>query len=504
MKLYNSCKSSIKVTFFAVLLITIGFLIKNENVNLFYTFRSPFILFIGEFFYDIGTLILMNLPLIFMLNGVCKKSSNASVVITAIVGYFTYMVTTMLFAPQNLGSQAYAGGTGINSIFNSLGTSSYPLETGMLGSLLVAIATRISFLYSRNKNNYSLFNIFSKEISGLIINVILCFLLGIGVSYLSPYFYSFLNRMITFISGDLLDPYRIGLYSALDRFFSDLGLGSLIRNPFWYTALGGSYSNTATGEIIVGDINIWQATKNAIFLYEGAGRFTTFYYVINMFIIPAIYLGTWFSITDKKEKNSWMIPVILGVIASVIAGNPLPMEYVMMFTAPFLYIFYLTAVGVVSGALIYFKAYLGFSPVGDNIVSSMPGSFPDFVINLRNPFISSTLMNILYVGIAAFAVCFFVTYIYYHYLSIDFADTGVLKYASRNIIDVLGGKENISGATGGILRLNVEIRDPEVISIEGLKELGPDKIVETKNGISLEYGTSSIRIAKEINRRISK
>lgn len=502
MKLYNSYKTSIRVAFFGIVLITIGFLIKNENVNLFYTFRSPYILFAGEFLHNIGKLIIMNLPIIFMLNGVCKKANNASVVITALIGYFTFAVTTMLFAPQTLAAQAYSNGLGVNSVFNIESGTLLPLETGMIGSLCVAFLTRISFIYSRHRGSYSIFNLFSKEATGMVINIFLCFLLGIGASYLFPIGYDFLQRAITFIGRDLTDPFRIGLYGSMDRLLTDMGLSNIIRYPFWYSSLGGSYSNTATGAMIMGDVNIWNSIKNTIILYDGAGRFTTYYYVLNMFMIPAIYLGTWMSMSDKGDKHALAFLFGAGMLLSFVAGNPLPLEYLMLFTTPFIYLFYIIAVGIVAGTLVYFKAYLGFSPVSTNIPASMPGSFPDFVINLRNASLTNTLAIIVYVGIVAATVCFVVTMIYYHSLSFDFTNTGKLKATAKTIIDALGGKENVQTAGSGLFKLNVYLNDPEKISIEKVRTLGPDKIVETKRGISLEYGSSSTKIAAEIRRQV--
>ena len=217
MSLYESCKTPIRVAYFGFVLIAFGFLIKNDSVNVFYTFRSNVILFFAELFLRIGEFIIMNLPLIFMLNIVCKKANNASPVVMALVGYFTFVVTTMLFAPQNLSAQAYATGYGINSVFNVASGTRLPLETGMIGSLLVAYSTRVAFILSRHRGDFSLANILSKESSGLVYNAFFCFILGVLISYTYPYFYTYIQRAIVFIGEDLRDPLRIGLYSIIDR-----------------------------------------------------------------------------------------------------------------------------------------------------------------------------------------------------------------------------------------------------------------------------------------------
>ena len=64
MNLYESCKTPVRVAYLGFVLIAFGFLIKNESVNVFYTFRSGIVLFIAELFLRIGELIIMNLPLV--------------------------------------------------------------------------------------------------------------------------------------------------------------------------------------------------------------------------------------------------------------------------------------------------------------------------------------------------------------------------------------------------------------------------------------------------------
>ena len=502
MRLYESCKTPIRVTLFAFVLIGFGFLVQNESVNVFYTFRSNIVLFLAEFFLRIGEFIIMNLPLIFMLNIVCKKENSASPVVMSLVGYFTFTVTSMLIAPQTLNAQAYASGYGINSVFNYVSGSRLPLETGMIGSFLVAYATRAAFIFSRHRGSYSLTNIFSKETAGLIYNMLFCFVLGIVVSYTFPLLYNYLQSAIVFISSDLLDPIRISIYALLDRVLSILGLGNVIRQPFWYTSAGGSYSNTLTGQSIVGDVNIWTYIKDSNAVYVGAGRFITVFYVINIFIIPAYYLGTVFSMSDRNERNHHILSTILMVLLSITAGNPLPAELMMLFTSPMLLLFYLAIVTLSAGILVNFDAFLGFSSRISNTLIAMPGTFPDFVINVRNASLIHSIRVIVIVGIFCFALMLGFTLFYYRYLAFDFTRSGKGEQLVRDIIDSCGGAANILYAGSGILKLNVYIRDPEFISIEKIQQIGLYRVVETRYGLTFELGTSAYGVARRINRRV--
>lgn len=502
MRLYESAKTPIRVTFFAFMLIGIGSLIQNKNVNLFYTFKSNVVLFIAELFLKIGEFIVLNLPIIFMLNGVCKKANNAAPVVMALVGYFAFTVTTMLFATQTLSSQAYATGHGINSIFNIATGTRYPLETGMIGSFLVAIATRASFILSRHRSQYSITNIFSKDIAGIVYNFIICFIFGVLVSYGYPFVYRNIQKIITFISEDLSDPVRIGIYSSFDRILSILGLDSVIRYPFWFTALGGSIQN-ASGQSILGDVNIWNFIKDNASNYVGAGRFITPYYVINMFIIPGYYIGTALSISDRKDRHSLIITFLGVMILSIIIGNPLPAEFLMLFTSPAILVFYLCLVGTTSYLLVMRNAFLGFEAIGTNTTIAMPGAFPDFIVNIRNTNLAPTLWAIVIIGVIALLIMTLFVVIYYRGLAFDFANTERGNDIIESIIASVGGKENIIKAEAGLFRLNIYLVNPELISVEKVRKVGPRRVSETRDGINFEFGTSSLAISRRINEKLA-
>ena len=504
MNLYESCKTPIRVAYFGFILIAFGFLIQNESVNVFYTFRSSIVLFMAELCLRIGEFIIMNLPLIFMLNIVCKKANNASPVVMALVGYFTFVVTTMLFSTQTLNAQAYATGYGINSVFNTSSSTRFPLETGMIGSFLVAYATRAAFILSRHRDSYSLTNIFARDTSGIIYNFIFCFLLGLAISYTFPYFYTYLQNAISFIGTDLLDPMRIGLYSVLDRVLSILGLGNIIRYPFWYTSAGGSFSNTITGQSVLGDVNIWTYLKDSNASYVGAGRFITPFYIINMFIIPAFYLGTLFSMSDRSDRSLLTFEFLFAIVLSIAAGNPLPTELLMLFTSPAILIMYLIMVGMSSAVLVSLEAFLGFSSRISNTVIAMPGSFADFIINIRNSSLLPSIRIIFFVGLACFVFMLVFTLFYYRFLAFDFARTGKGEMLVNDIITIAGGPDNIISAGSGLFRLNVYIRDPEKISFEKIQDIGIRRVVETRNGLTFELGTSCNAIARRINKKLIK
>lgn len=500
MNIYENCKMPIRIAFFGFVLIAFGFLIRNESVNIFYTFTNTFLLMIADGCLSLGQTIIVNLPLIFMIYLVCKKANSGVPIVLAIVGYFSFLITTSLFVNQTLSTYAYANTSGVNSILSISGLTRYPLETGMIGSFIVAYITRFSYIRSRHRTSNSLLGFLNKDSAAIVYNIVFCSLAGIIVSFVFPFIYKYLSDLTTYISKDLSDPVRIGIYGVVDRVLSILGLGNFIRYPFWYTALGGSYQ-TLAGQSIVGDVNIWAYIKDTVTSFAGCGRFITPYYVINMFIVPALYLGMLFSMSDKQERKHFILPFVFASLLSFVAGNPLPMELMMALTCPLLLVMYLLVVGTVFGYMTSANIFLGSNIVSSaSTITAMPGNFPDFVINLRSVVHFDSLLQILLVGLIAGVVVYLLTYFYFHFLAYNLINPTKDEAVVNETVEVLGGYDNIENVGSGFFRVNFALFDNEIVSIDRLKELGGNKIMETRNGISIDFGSSSYIVSKMIKR----
>lgn len=500
MRIYESVKLPVRIAFFGFILIGFGFLIQNENVNIFYTFSNSFLLMFAQGCLMLGNTIIINLPLIFMIYIVCKKANSGVPIVLALLGYFAYLITTALFSSQSLSAYAYATGLGINAIVDISGLTKYPLETGLIGSFIVGYITRFSFIRSRHRTSHSILGFLNRDSAAIIYNIVFCALAGLIVSYAFPILYTYLSNVVTYISKDLSDPVRLGIYGVLDRVLSILGLGNFIRYPFWYTAMGGSYQ-TLSGQAIVGDVNIWAYTKDILTTYSGAGRFITPYYVINMFVCPAIYIALLSSMSDKQERNHFVVPFILAAILSFIVGNPLPLELLLLFTSPLLLFLYLGVCGGVFAYLTYAGVYLG-SSIGNNLntITAMPGTFSDFIINLRSTMHYDALLQIFLIGLVAAAIMYLLTLIYYRFLAYNIITSNKDQAFINQTVEAMGGYDNVSNIGSGLFRVNFALNDIEQVNVEELKELGLGRVSETKTGISIDFGSSSYIIAKMVKK----
>lgn len=503
MYLYENCKMPLRTAFFGFMLMAFGFLIKNENVNIFYTFTNTYLLMFADGCALLGQTIVSNLPLIFMIYLVCKKANSGIPILLALVGYFSFLITMTLFVPQNLSSIAYTTNSGINAMININGNAKYPLETGMIGAFVVAFITRFSYIRSRHRSSHSLLGFLHKDSAALIYNVVLCTAAGMLFSYVGPLFYTYFAKGIVYISKNLDDPYKMLIYGFLDQTMSILGLSNAIRYPFWFTSLGGSFQ-TLSGQSIVGDVNIWQYVKDSVTTYTGAGRFITPYYVINLFMVPACYLGIYLSFTDKETKIKMLLPLILISLISIVCGSPLPLMLFLLFTSPLLLLGFVFIAACVYGYFTYAGVYLGSSISNYSTITALPGSFPDFIINIRSINHYDAIISIVMVGIICFVVVLALCILYYRHLCYMVVNPTKDEKTIKDIIEKLGGLDNIEGVSSGLLEVNFNLVDIENINTEELSTLAVPKIFETKTGVTLKMGSSSYIIAKYVNKYISE
>lgn len=491
----------IRVIYFAFVLIGFGTMIQNRNLNILYTITNPILLTLADTLKNIGSVIVENMPFLFVLALVSKRKNNGIPTILGLVGYITFLVMTALWTSGSFPAQVYHAVLGV-----ALPTKDFtatPLQTGLIGAFLVSIAVRYSFLKSRKRSPYSLLTLVDKDIAALIQTVFLCAVLGLTVAFIWPILLRFYLRGIAWIAKDLSDPKRLFAYGLADRLSALFGVGDLIRKPFWFGVEGGSFASI-TGKVILGDVNIWEHMPNAANTFHGAGRFITPYYVINMFIIPAIYLGLYFSYDNAKERKKHLFFLLATLILSFLIGNPLPLELLLLCTAPLLLALYLVGVGGLFVLLSLSNAFIGFRFNGVTS-AAMPGSFVDYIINIRmGEEMRHALVIILIIGIIFAVVYFLITLIYYRFLAYDLAGGGKAKKYAGQIIHAVGGIDNISDIRANPFDLKLELVNTELVSYDEIKQVGAKRVIETSDGLTLDYCSASKIIKKALQKTITE
>lgn len=493
---YEQFQFPIKAVFIGAFMIALGTLIQNPYVNQILKLDALFLSATSNVVMYSGGIILSYFPLLIFIKFVSTRINETNHTIVGIIAYATFLLSMAFFGPKDLPLASY------NSILNiTIGGVKYELmKTGIFG--LVAVYLLIRYIYRKKglRVYVSQISYIDRDTLRLTQTIVGSLLLGVVFANVWPFFVQNIFSVIDFIASDVNNPMNLFTYGAVERVLSLFNLSDILHQEFWLSSAGGSWMNLA-GQTFVGDVNIWSAQlKETVNILgaSGSGRFTSAYYVINMFSIPGYLVAIWSTITMKKYNRTNLIGVVIAIVFSAISGILLPIELLMVVTAPVIYIFHVFMVSFTYAFLNAFGATVGFSFLGD-LATATPGTLPDFLGLLNNPMIFDKLMIIVLVGVISFILYFAFTRFYYRKMAIDVLNVGSKQERVIEFIERLGGLENIEAISNTPTRVHVSLYDRDKLNVAGLHRQGVTRIVESRSGYALSFGAASYIIQKEIN-----
>jgi phosphotransferase system glucose/maltose/N-acetylglucosamine-specific IIC component len=323
---------------------------------------------------------------------------------------------------------------------------------------------------------------------------------GILITNIWPIFIGGLTFIFKFIASDITNPMNLCVYGISDRFLAGLGLSQLIRVPFWFSSLGGSWVDI-TGTSIVGDVSIWTQQITEGLTTIGFGRLFTPYYVMNLFAIPAFILGIFQTFTDKFERRKFRGFFAVTILLAITVGMLFPFEMFLLFLTPLIYVIHIFISGVLFAVFQAMNVSLGYTFSGLNIVAT-PTSVADIILFARNPNLQASIMSILVVGVITAVVYFLLARVYFNYLAYDMMNTGKKNETVDELFTVFGGIDNIRIVHSSLYRVTVlPIKKNRVdFSLSPLDDV--TKISESRAGYSLTFGAGSYIIRTAMIKRI--
>lgn len=495
----------LKLLFIGCILIAVSSLFLNSNIAVYWSVDNETVLQLAYFMRTIGNFIIVYFPFFVLVKMMARKGSQAVQNEIGILGYFVFLITTMYFSSQSLSSTAYSSVFGLalstSSIPGMDGSTHYPLQTGLIGALLVGALARFVYRRSRFKSQYGFFSFIDKNSFAILIMLLASFGLGLIFSFVWPIGIRFLFGIFDFIASDINNPMNLFVYGILDRVLAVFNLGGMLRYGFWFTELGGSWIDIA-GASYVGDVSIWMAQTARNVFPMGYGRFITPYYILNLFAVPGMLIALYRLFTDKIERRRYRLFFVLAILVSLLAGTLLPLEIFLLVMAPLLFIMHVLTTGCLFGLCQAMNLNLGFSYSG-NTVSAMPGNLFDLLIYVRNPEAFTIISKICIIGVIIFVLYFAMTYLYYDVLAVDLFNTGLTKKKVEGFILAAGGLENIKRINSSIFRLTIQVQDASLINFEQFQRLGADKVFEVKAGYAIQFGAGSTIIKNQVKRRLN-
>lgn len=296
------------------------------------------------------------------------------------------------------------------------------------------------------------------------------------------------------------------LYGFFLRLTGAVGLHHTIYPMFWYTFLGGA--EEVAGKTIQGAQNILFAqladpNHTGLFTYGTrffAGRFATM-----MFGLPAACLAMYHAIPkiNRKANGSFYFS---SALTSFLTGITEPIEFSFLFVAPWLYVVHAFLDGL---------SFLVADLLSIRIGNSFSGGVIDFMLfgvlqgNAKTNWILVIPVGLFWAGIYyvtfRFLIRKFQVAVPGMALDPDGSNTqkissnSSLTEASHDIIEALGGENNIEHVTACATRLRVSLTDSHKVDKNTLKSLGATAVLDVDNGIQAVYGGKAILYSQEIN-----
>ena len=441
---------------------------------------APYILF--SLLNSAGSIIFDNLPILFAV-GVAigmARTEKATAALSSIVAFFVMHSTIGSLITYTGRSHSFLTGATTEIV----GITS--LQMGVFGGIIVGLG--VAALHNRfyKIELPRVFSFFGGTHFIPIISAITYVGIGILMFYIWPPIQVLIND-----AGKLVLMSGYGgtfVYGLLERALIPFGLHHVFYMPFWQTAVGGR--ELVNGQLIEGAQNIFfaeLANPDTSHFSVAATRFMSGKFPLMMFGLPGAALAMY---TCARPENKKAVGSLLlsAAISSAVTGITEPLEFAFLFVAPPLYVIHCAFAGL---------SYMLMHMLNVGIGMTFSGGFLDFFLfGILQGNTKTSWLHVIPVGILYFIVYFIVFRVMI--LKFNYQTPGHEKdnavpvnnadNKSQQILDGLGGLENISDLSCCATRLRVTLHRPSKLNKEKLLATGAAAVVANGDGVQVVYG----------------
>lgn len=441
---------------------------------------APYILF--SLLNSAGSIIFDNLPILFAV-GVAigmARSEKATAALSSIVAFFVMHSTIGSLITYTGRSHSFLTGATTEIV----GITS--LQMGVFGGIIVGLG--VAALHNRfyKIELPKVFSFFGGTHFIPIISAITYVGIGILMFYIWPPIQILIND-----AGKLVLTSGYGgtfVYGLLERALIPFGLHHVFYMPFWQTAVGGR--ELVNGQLIEGAQNIFfaeLASPDTSHFSVAATRFMSGKFPLMMFGLPGAALAMY---TCARPENKKAVGSLLlsTAISSAVTGITEPLEFAFLFVAPPLYAIHCAFAGL---------SYMLMHMLNVGIGMTFSGGFLDFFLfGILQGNTKTSWLHVIPVGILYFIVYFIIFRVMI--LKFNYQTPGHEKdnaapvnnadNKSQQILDGLGGLENISDLSCCATRLRVTLHRPSKLNKEKLLATGAAAVVANGDGVQVVYG----------------
>ena len=493
---------------------------------------------VGNIIAQIGWGIIGNLHLLFALAiggswaneraGGAFAAGLAFILINLITGHFFGVKLEMLADPNAHVSTVLAGEIPVANYFvNVLGQPA--LNMGVFVGIIAGFvgATTFNRYYNFRKLPEVLTFFNGKRFVPFVV-IYRSVLVAIVLSLFWPLVQTGINHFGQWIansqnSAPILAPF---IYGTLERLLLPFGLHHMLTIPMNYTSLGGTYeflTGVQQGKQVFGQDPLWLAWISDLINLKDAGNVTQYNELLST-VTPArfkvgqmigssgILMGLTLAMyinVDEDKKKLYKGIFLSSALAVFLTGVTEPIEYMFMFVALPLYIVY----ALVQGCAFAMA----------DIVDLRVHSFGNIEFLTRTPMaikagIGMDVINFIWVSILFAVAMFFIANFMikkfnlatagrngnYDAKGSDEVSSNEPKVADASaqviqIINLLGGRNNIADVDACMTRLRITVHNPDLVGDEASwKQAGAMGFIVKGSGIQAIYGPKADVLKSDI------
>ena len=371
------------------------------------------------------------------------------------------------------------------------------VDTGVLSGILLGVICAWCINKFKDMKFKGAFSYYGGVKFALLVNSLITVVYAIALCYIWPPISNFIMSLSNLISSTGL--FGVFIYNFLQRFLLPLGLHMFVIIPFYISPLGGTM--TLGGQAVSGALPIWMtelALANEVTTIDPSMRWLTcgFAQMCGCIAMSLAMIKT--ARPEKKtEVKDRLIPAISVVM---LAGITEPFEFQFAFVSPILW-FVHSLVDAFSQLLLYvLGCRLAFTgSIIDAVIDAiaLPASATKWFIAI----IAAAIVIPIWYFIGVFIIKKFNLATPGREEEEDYTQEDLKKVAERNknvedgnlgdvldIIDGLGGKENIDYVTNCLTRLRVDVKDVSKVDDAKINKFINSGIVKNGNNVQIIIG----------------
>ena len=308
------------------------------------------------------------------------------------------------------------------------------------------------------------------------------------------------------------------LYGTIERSLIPVGLHHVFYTPFWYTGFVEGTVHLADGTTMLvngantayfaqlsnmsGLVGADAATMAEV--VKGTSRFMAGKFPFMMFGLSGAALAMYKNALPSKKKLVGGL-LLSGALTAMITGITEPLEFTFLFVAPVLYAAHAVLAGLSFMLMDIFNVFVGMTFSGGLIDFTLFGLLP------AGAGVPTNWIYIVLVGL----VFFVLYYVVFNFCIKKFnlktpgreedeedgnAASGDQKGLALaiQVLEHLGGKENITNLDACITRLRVGLSDIKKVNKAALRSLGAAGVMEVGDNVQVIFGGKSDVIKNDI------